>query len=420
MLCSPGKVDAARVSFGYWDMLESAAPLRKHYASLPHEAVVRETRRLLEEATRYHLVADVPVGSFLSGGVDSAAVTALMSRESATRVKTFSIGFDHAGEALDESGYAAEVAAALGTEHTAYRLSGDDVAAAWDDVINNMDQPSADGLNTWMVSRAAARDVKAVISGLGGDELFAGYPYFALFASVWDRPAGPLDRLAGWLHSMRPNRFTASRAALAASLRERVVLARRYRSISQLRRLLAPDWHPAVARLDGVPQLPDNAESIGPVTLLSNVEIKGYLLSTLLRDSNCMSMAHSLELRPVLLDHRLVEHALALSDAAKCAGGRFKIALVDAVRDLIPSGCWERPKTGFALPLVHWMNTSLNRRVQDTLSGRTARILLDERKRRGLLARARENRADWHCWSIYTLLSWLESTGCDVSPEVRL
>ncbi len=392
--------------------------MRREYSVLPREHLIAETRRLLEEATRYHLVADVPVGSFLSGGVDSAAVTALMARESAARVKTFSIGFTQAGEAVDESDYAAEVSSTLGTEHVTCRLSPEDVACSWDSMVDALDQPSADGVNTWLVSLAAAAEVKAAISGLGGDELFAGYPYFANFCAAYGKSSGPLEALAKWIHSIRPNRFTTGRAAVATSLRERTVLARRYRSLSQLGRLLAKDWRPVLAHLDGIPHLPENPESLSPVTILSHAEINGYLLSTLLRDSDTMSMAHSLELRPVLLDHRLVEHALALPDAVKCSGGQFKIALVEAVKDLIPAGCWQRPKTGFGLPFAHWMNTSLNNRLQHTLNGRASRILLNDYHRKRLLAQAREKRADWNCWSIFALLGWLEFTQCDISSEV--
>ncbi|MBI3761489.1 MAG: asparagine synthase (glutamine-hydrolyzing), partial [Chloroflexi bacterium] len=189
--------EAGRLSIAqYWDV-PPASPLKAD----PVE-IRAELRRLLEESTRLRMIADVPVGAFLSGGVDSSAVVALMTRISGERLKTFSIGFEAEGRRFDERGYASLVARRYNTDHHEVVVSGRDLRDQLDRIVTAMDQPTGDGLNTYFVSQAAARHVKVALSGLGGDELFAGYPQFAdllraeSYSRAWQRSPRAIRALA--------------------------------------------------------------------------------------------------------------------------------------------------------------------------------------------------------------------------------
>ena len=184
---------AGRVSVQqYWDL---PAP-QSHRQLADYEEARRELHRLLEESIRLHMIADVPVGAFLSGGMDSSAVVALMTRISGARLKTFSVGFRAEGRQIDERSFARQVAARYDTDHAEVVVDGGQVASQLAQFVRFMDQPTGDGLNTFLVSQAAAQHVKVALSGLGGDELFAGYSQFRYLQQA--------DVLArGWQHTPR-------------------------------------------------------------------------------------------------------------------------------------------------------------------------------------------------------------------------
>ena len=181
----------------YWDLHEATASLRSDLRNIDEAEAVPLLRKRLEEATRYHLVADVAVGSFLSGGLDSSAIASLMSRVAGTKVKTFTVGFEPEYGDVDERAFARLVADRLGTEHQEVVVK----AAEFDGLVSSFlaaaDQPSADGINTWIVSRAARQYVPVALSGVGGDELFAGYGHFAVISDAARRkPRGDAMRYA--------------------------------------------------------------------------------------------------------------------------------------------------------------------------------------------------------------------------------
>lgn len=271
----------------------------------------QELRARLEDTIRAHVVADVPVGAFLSGGIDSAIVVGLMTQTGGAKLRTFSIGFDEAG--YSEAGAAAETARYFGTEHHASVLSGRQVAGDIDTLLAALDQPTGDGINTYYASQAArAGGVTVALSGLGGDELFGGYPSFRT-----------LPRLARWLPVWRAlPEFTRS-AFLArlsrGSTRQRKLadflmygrnlpelgsLQRRVFSAATCRSLLSPDVLQAIGqRAPHHPELgalsADLADA-GTFDLISAWELRTYMADVLLRDSDVMSMRHSLELRCAL------------------------------------------------------------------------------------------------------------------------
>jgi asparagine synthase (glutamine-hydrolysing) len=299
-------------------------------------------RTLLEQVVQEHLLADVPVACFLSSGLDSGILTALACRFQPGRIASFTVAF--AGAPEDESTLAAEMARHCGSTHHELRLS-DDQALAWiADGLAAMDGPTADGINTYLVSRAvAAQGIKVALSGLGADETFGGYPSFR---------SAPKLRQLRWLPGplRRPlvqragSRLQPKLEGLPAWDRWTVGLSqRRYFGIRDLAAAgaapLAWPEPPPVPALQGHGQI-------------GWAELFGYCEPMLLRDSDVFSMASSLELRVPFLDHRLVELALRLPQRFH---GPAKGLLREACRDLFPPDYLNRPKQGFTLPMRPWM-----------------------------------------------------------------
>lgn len=401
--------------FRYWDIVESTNDLRSDYAKRDYADHVQHTRKLLEEATQYHLVADVPVGAFLSGGVDSTAVVALMARQTSKHIMTFSVGFERTKEVSDERSFAKKAAIFLECEHTEVIVTPKDIACNFDGIIEAIDQPSIDGANTYLVSQATSKSVKVAISGLGGDELFAGYPHFKLYQKSFDREASVWDQILSLLHTLRPNRFTLNSAYVTASPGERLSMVRRLftnkrlktMANEQLAEFIESEFRQCCREL--------KYDSLTPVARMSLEECKRYLLSTLLRDNDVMSMAHSLEVRPVLLDHVLAEHAFALPDNSKIRGNLMKAALVDAIKDLISKECWTRPKMGFEMPFVTWMNGALQERVRACFESKKAEDVFSKGYRKKMRYRIKTGSIPRVAWAWFILLEWMIKNDCEVS-----
>jgi len=375
----------------YWD-LGRTPPL-----DLAPAEATRRLRELLEEATRLHMVADVPVGAFLSGGIDSTAVVGLMTRASGQRIRTFSVGFaDGDGSVTDELAWARLAAQRFDSEHTEVVVTGEDVAAQFDHLVRALDQPSLDGTNTFLVSQAAARELKVALSGLGGDELFAGYPHFArLHRAARLSPASALLRHL-------PGRFVRDRELIAAAPAERYATLRNLADDDEKRAIVnaALDMKTPLAALYA------GARGRDSVAQTTYIETRRYLADTLLRDADAAAMAWSLEVRPVLLDHKLAEFAFALPAALKL-GTINKPLLVDAVRDLLPPELLSRRKTGFELPLQSWLVGPLRERALDAFSSQTARTLFAQSFLDDTARTLRERRRpSLRVWAYLMLVEW--------------
>lgn len=393
-------VDTLKHTSGkYYDYLAEVS--QKELASLPYEDAVRLVREKLEEATRYHLVADVEVGAFLSGGIDSSAVVALMARYASKPIKTYSVGFPRPMEVEDESSIAARTAQVLNCDHTSVIVEGKEIPSFHEKFIRALDQPSADGFNTFLVSDAAGKHVKVVLSGLGGDEIFAGYGHFDLIKHSSEKKAGIVDKLLQTVHRLRPNRFTSGVAYVGMHACDATRVLRAGQGYHIRKGLLRRPGNPERIRLP---------KGLTALQTISACEIEGYLLSTLLRDSDVMSMAHSLECRPVLLDHVLVETALALPDDFKIRDGVRKSVFIDAVKDLIPRHVYERKKTGFEMPLESWMNDHLRDSALRALTSQGARILFSSAFLKDQTERARKGTLKRDFWSVLALLAWIEES----------
>jgi asparagine synthase (glutamine-hydrolysing) len=365
--------------YRYWDIAENTLQLRHELEGISEERAVQELRHLLEEATRYHLIADVPVGAFLSGGVDSTAVVGLMARMASRPIQTYSIGFESQFEHLNELKWAQLAAKELHTDHTEVVITEREIASSLDRLIGAIDQPSVDGTNTFFVSEAARKGVTVAISGLGGDELFCGYSHFRPFARAAAlAPAGTrtLGQILGKVGFALPRQLRGNLQLAAASPIDRYARVRLMMNEEMKRAAVADSFRdsfsPQALTYRYEPMLD---RSLDAPTQVSYVELRGYLADTLLRDSDVMSMAHSLELRPVLLDHAFAEFAFALPGRLKLQKGRSKPLFVDAVRDVLPKAIVTRPKMGFELPLVAWLRTSLRARADDAFESPTARSI---------------------------------------------
>ena len=345
---------------------------RVTYWSLPNTPAEPESREeavarlgvLARDAVRLRLISDVPIGLFLSGGIDSAAMLALATEVSTGPLHTLSVGFDVASH--DETDEAAATARLFGSKHQTIRLTGAGVLEDMPEALEAMDQPTVDGTNTYFVSRAArAAGLTVALSGLGGDELFGGY------ASFRDVPrALRLRRFAGWLRPLAPlvERAPSRGIVKAAEALRRhpdalamYLLRRELFLPSERRRLHArPDGSDASSGLPKTLESLIRRESGGldVENQVSRFEIELYMRHMLLRDGDVFSMAAPIEYRVPFLDHRLVEAAFAMPGAWKRPDPRPKPLLLDAVGPSMPAAVWQRPKRGFTFPWRAWLSGS--------------------------------------------------------------
>jgi asparagine synthase (glutamine-hydrolysing) len=388
----------------------------------------RRLRAELEESVALHAFADAPVGVFLSGGVDSTAIAALMRKHTAKlRSYTLSLPGSSGGDEAEE---ATTMAARLGCENTVVEARGEEMPSLLPRFARDLDQPSADGLNTWLISRAAARDVRGVLSGLGGDEWFAGYPSSRRMSWLRGTRQGRLTELAGKLSSLVASRLEPEKApprlmsiAARRSPLALWVLAHTNFTEAMAKRMAGglPDPRSGLTRFEALLDGPFpgwRGESAVGLGCLLDVEV--YMGCQLLRDSDATSMAHSLELRVPFVDLRIAEFSRSCKDEYKLspAGGAdlqyqnsgAKRVVIEALRELLPPELEKRKKRGFTLPLEYWMRTSLRDMIDDACA-------LSSIKRRGLLdpkavARALDPHAGANLypqrWSMFILELWLQ------------
>jgi asparagine synthase (glutamine-hydrolysing) len=348
----------------YWDLLAAARP--RHGSARQCREQVRE---LLDDAVRSHLVSDVPVGLFLSGGIDSAAIAMLMAAQG-VQPQSFSVAMTEA--AFDERSHARAVAAASGADHREIELSIDEVRDAVPAALARMDHPSGDGINTFVISEAVRQHgYKVALSGLGGDELFGGYPSFR-------RIPGARRWLERWGHAPRPLRRVAARVVgslegfspavgkTSAVIETDGSLARVWPITRQVftehhrAQLLASGDEAGDPYVDLLTQAFDESPGADLMAKISYAESRTYMHDVLLADTDQMSMAHGLEVRVPLLDHPLAEYVVGLPEYRKQQpGGTPKPLLVDALEGLLPSSIVNRPKHGFTLPFPVWMRGPL-------------------------------------------------------------
>ena len=366
-------------------------------------------RELLEYSVEDHLQSDVPVASFLSGGVDSSIITALAAQKLAQPLLTFSVGFKQ--RSFDETAVAAEVAKRYQTEHHRIELDEEETAALVREAVTRLDLPSVDAINTYIVASVVAKHgVKVALTGLGGDELFGGYPVFREIGRLrWlARAPGAFRPLLGRLGQWGRRVAEMPGDNLAAIVRWR----RRFMTESESIAAGLPP-HPFEAD-DSPAQLPDDFARV------SWAELAGYLRDMLLRDSDQMSMAVSLELRVPFLDHELVEYLLHLPEREKLRHRGNKGLLVAACRDLLPASVYQRPKMGFGLPMQNWMRGPLESFTAEGIEQVRAREIVKPEYLARLVAGFRSGSVHWtRVWSVAVLGHYLENVRVAAEKEAQ-
>jgi asparagine synthase (glutamine-hydrolysing) len=330
---------------------------------------VEQLRSLLGDAVRSHLVSDVPLGAFLSGGIDSSAVVATMAREVGEPIQTFSIGFRE--QAYNELPFARRVAVQYGTRHHELMVGPGDLGLL-EEILQAFDEPFADAsaIPTYLVSRLARHYVKVVLSGDGGDELFAGYDRYVVdyrrrhLGILGDMGlGGGLRGLSAILPQGTPGKNFLYNLSLPRM--ERYVDSISLFPPRVLPRLVEPNLLMQEIALQSVLPLP--ATGLDPVSRLQDFDIRTYLPGDILTKVDRMSMAHSLEARVPLLDHVFVEFACGLPPDFRFRAGDTKYILKHAVEDRVPAEILNRPKQGFAVPLADWFSGTLDGFFHDVL-----------------------------------------------------
>jgi len=399
------------------------------------EAVyVEEFRALLTDSVRRRLVADVPVGGFLSGGIDSSSVVAMMRSLGANPVRTFTIGFADAGFRFDETADAREVATAFGTEHHEWILTETEVLAQLDRLIDHMEQPCASGLPTYFVSELARRSVTVALAGIGGDELFAGYPrhlgmkLLPLYRSI---PAVLRE------HLLRPAIEALPGSVGGVNLVRRAQLLARSAGRDEIGQYLA--WSSAVSEEEVLALLRPEAvaEGADARALLSPywseasgwpfrdrvlyLDLKTYLPFDLLELTDKLSMAHSLEVRVPYCDHRLVEFAARLPYRYKLRGTTGKYLVRRALQNDLPARVFRKGKQGFSVPMGLWLKGGLRPLVQDCLSpaALARRGLFRPEPVARMLSEHLAGTRDWtyRLWALAALEMWMRRTGSAAAVE---
>ncbi|MDR2872371.1 MAG: asparagine synthase (glutamine-hydrolyzing) [Xanthomonadaceae bacterium] len=421
------RMDAAAVAAGpaahqpekmqkrFWDAHASMrTALRTPFSGDIHEAEA-QLDQLLRDAVRIRTVADVPVGVFLSGGTDSAVVTALMQAQSSQPVRSFTIGFN--GSAHDEAPLAKEVAMHLGTMHTELYLDGKDALAVIPRLPQMFDEPFADAsqVPTALVCHLARTDVTVALSGDGGDELFFGYKRYrrALRNWQWLRriPSAIRHRLASLYSEEDESSRVSARAALSLELGARGIGDVYCNRVSRWR-------FPARAVLGATEPAtfysladPLNGEGDDP-SAMALVDFRVYLPDDLLCKVDRASMAVSLEVRAPLLDQYVTQFAWSLPFSFKQQAGSSKYLLKQVLRRYVPDAMVDRDKRGFGAPVSKWLNDDLREWADSLLSRDSLRQqgYFDADLVHGLWTRFRNGERKWHThlWNILMFQAWHE------------
>jgi len=414
----------------WWDPMVSPAA-RDPRAPRDFSSAAKKLRPLLEDAVRAHLIADVPVGLFLSSGLDSGAIAALAA-QARNGIESFTLTFP--GTAFDEGELARLAANRFKTKHTEVPLSGETVLSRLDEALAALDQPTMDGINTYFVSWAAKQvGLKVALSGLGGDELFAGYQTFAdtprlsrLIRWAWFVPA-PVRRMTAPLVAALASRQGAPDAARKVSaawihpdaLPHPYFFTRALFPPGQLERIIEPRFRPSTVGADGVTLEPtwlgwlertaDEARKLEPAAGVSWLEMRTYMVSTLLRDTDSVSMARSLEVRVPLLDTPVVEFIGSLPEAARRRPGAQKALLAESLGDLLPREILGQRKRTFTLPWEEWLRGPLRARMEASFADPAPLLApyLRPGGSRSVWTDFLAGKTSWsRPWSLYVLNEW--------------
>ena len=364
------------------------------------------------------MISDVPFGAFLSGGIDSSAIVGLMSKVSTEKVKTFSVTFDESE--FSEAKYAQLIAKKFNTDHHEIKLKSSDFIELLPTALKAMDHPSGDGPNTFVVSKVTKESgITMALSGLGGDELFAGYDVFKrsleLNRKVWLKWMPKFIRSAGAVALLKAKPTLASEKIAELLKQEKI----NFNSFYPITRQVLMDKQ--ILEIVKIETLAANrvAEILkeshisyltSHISKISIAEISTYMQNVLLRDTDQMSMAHALEVRVPFLDYTLVEYVLGIPDNYKSVASPKKL-LVDALGELLPVEIVNRPKMGFTFPWKHWMKNELKTFCEQKIFSLSKRNYFNEQGVIRLWNDFLNNdpRVTWsRIWHLVVLENWLQ------------
>ena len=401
----------------FWQITDKPLSLPK-----TEEEAINKVNQLITDAVHEQAVADRSLGVFLSGGLDSTAIVAALKKNGANHIKTFSVGFDD--DELSEEDDAREAAEFFGTTHTQLQVSDEDVVPQINQYIKALDQPSVDGLNTWLVSKATAKHVTVALSGLGGDELFSGYSI--------DRAILTKQKYA-WLshiiHATKPIWKNAPK-----NISNRLQAYTNWRNLSEFYKTWGRLFNDAeiqelTTQKASTQNQFETLEIGSKYSLLQRISYmhqRGFMMSRLLRDSDAVSMDHSIEARFPVLDYRLVNLAFHLPDYWKIKNvsataklkyyekensyevNGVKHLLYQAFKNDLPPDFGKRSKRGFKMPIQKWMKEGLHSDIKNTLQNEHCFLNKDELKK--MFSLWENNQIGWNrIWAIYILEKWVKT-----------
>jgi len=412
----------------YWSVdYANQLDLRAELLNCTDDQLIDRVDRTLKESVRLEMVADVPLGAFLSGGVDSSTVVAMMQAQSSRRVRTFTIGF--AEEGFNEAPYAKAVANHLGTDHTELYVSAEMAESVIPALPQIYDEPFADSsqIPTTLVSRLTREHVTVSLSGDGGDELFAGYPRYPITEALWQRVSGypkvMRRTVAGVLSSLSAREWDRILGVMPANVRNRVNGRRVHRaaqlmtvsSLAEMYVRLMSQWQPEDEVVLGARKLdqfaPKWVDEQDAVLAMRRWDMNQYLPDDLLVKVDRATMSASLEARAPLLDHRLVELAVALPRRVLLRDGVGKWVLRKVLDRYVPRELIDRPKAGFSIPLAQWLRGPLRNWAESLLDARLLEEqgLLDARKVREMWRQHIDGLYDrsLFLWNVLMFQAWL-------------
>jgi asparagine synthase (glutamine-hydrolysing) len=429
----PERAEAMPDPRRYWNPVTIALAGQEDPLRLSDEDATSELEEILADAVRLRSIADVPLGAFLSGGIDSSAVIALLQAQSERRVSTFTLGFDASG--YDESAQAKIVARHLGTDHTELRVTPEETRAVIPRLAELYDEPFADSsqIPTFLVSQLARRRVTVALSGDGGDEIFGGYNRYVAGIRLWqhlDRVPLPIRRgAAGAAEAMPPrvwdrtgavaDRFlpTRRRGLISGNTVHKLATLLELRTLDEMYTRLVSTWADPGSLVRGgrEPELPwraVRAEFPDPAHRMMLFDLLGYLPDDILAKVDRASMGVSLEVRAPLLDHRVVEFAWRLPLHQKIRRGESKWLLRRVLERHVPTSMIDRPKHGFGIPIDAWLRGPLRQWAEDLLSEQKLQRegYFDPTPVRSALRdhlQGRKNR-QYELWAVLMFQSWLD------------
>jgi asparagine synthase (glutamine-hydrolysing) len=401
----------------YWSLSNIKPDL-----TITKEEVEKELFEKMNKAVSCRMMADVPMGAFLSGGIDSSAIVAMMQLQSNTKINTFNLAFTE--KEYDESYYAEIIAKRFGTHHQKYLLNPDQYVSQVGSALDAMDSPTMDGVNTYVLSNAIrSAGIKVAMSGIGGDELFVGYPGFLQYRKIMQSKSGYLLTILGRKAIASVLRHSKSdrdhRMAALLNIGNPSI----HNVYPALRRVLSLDF---ISRITSLKQDQQKIEKIFDsetiahagshnFSVYSIAEYLGYTQQTLLKDADQMSMSVGLEIREPFFDYELVEYVLSLSDEVKYP--RYpKQLMVEAMEPLLPDEIVHRKKQGFVLPWDIWMKNELNVFCNNAINRISERDYINGAELKSIWKRflSGDPHVRWtEPWLFVVLSHWLDKQGID-------